>query len=619
MEKQQKLRVADAVDRENQKIERKNQKLREQLDQLPRTDLEKNLERKKRLTKKQVEKMRDKEVQKELEEIAKAELKYRSGGIVDMSLLHLVVNDIRAVFEELAERQLEALNLYEPLPEALRFHQCAAPERIVRGSNRAGKTIVTSVEGARILTGKDPFDKYPKEDGRIFAVGKDGKYLGDVMYRKMFKPGAFRIIKDGDKWRSFRPWDKADHERRKESKPAPPLVPLRLIKEISWENKKASTPGLVRITNGWEMNFFSSLGLPPQGSDIDVAWLSEEIVNREWYNELSARLLDRAGMFFWDATPQAGTEQLYALSQTAEDERGKEKPRVVEFLMLLEDNPYIPEEQKQLLAMKFTDPEQYRIRVKGEFALLSLRVFPEFSRAHHVVKAFPIPKDWTVYCSIDPGHQICGVLFIAVPPDSDKEHGGKKYAFDELYIPQCTAAKFAQEFAAKLKFLQKPQGFLIDGHMGRHTEMGLGITIEEHYSRALREAGVSSVTTGHGFAWGADNVEAGLEAIRTWLQFGPDDKPTLMIFDRCTNFIKETEKYYYKRNKDTGKLKPTLRFGHLIDNARYLSSFGCPYVKPKDKDKPVSFAVRAMQKKRERKREKDGNDYVRLGPAGGAV
>src|SRR5438132_983360 len=47
---------------------------------------------------------------------------------------------LRALAIEKAKRQVEALRLYEPLPLMHSFHACEAKIRVIRGSNRSGKT-----------------------------------------------------------------------------------------------------------------------------------------------------------------------------------------------------------------------------------------------------------------------------------------------------------------------------------------------------------------------------------------------------------------------------------------------------------------------------------------------
>lgn len=468
------------------------------------------------------------------------------------------------VLRELAARNIEGLSLYEPIPLAQEFHRCTASERIVRGSNRAGKTLSTHVELARALLGKDPFDKYPKHNGRAFLVGYRGKEVGEVNYRKLFRGDAFKIIRDPDtkEWRAFRPWQEWDAANAHLKRAAPPLIPPRYVSSIAWENKKENIPSVIRLTTGWELNMFSSQGDPPTGSDIDLAVFDEEIENPNWYPEISSRLTDRRGKFIWGATPQAGTEQLYDLCLAADDQKYELEPRIVEFMMTLADNPHIPDAAKKELALKFADPLQYQTRIGGEFAIISFKFYPEFHESIHGIKSFPLQKDWTRYAIIDPGHQPCSILFIVAPPP-DSEYAGRKIAYDELVIPNCNAVIFGQEMAKRCKG-QDFHEFIIDSRGGRITDIASGLNVELQYAAALKANGVKSAVTGHGFSWGSDLHDAGSLAVRQWLQIGADAKPTFYYFkDVLKVFKRQMERYHYGKTKDGVTDKPVKKNDHM--------------------------------------------------------
>jgi hypothetical protein len=520
-------------------------------------------------------------------------------------------DQVRRILVEKAKRQIESLRLYEPLPEQHRFHSSRAPERILRGSNRGGKTLPAAVEVARALTGQDTHGKYPLTDGRCFAIGKDGKHVSQVMYPKLFKARPFKIIRDLEtgKWRSFRPL--GDCGRESECKPAPPLIPPRFVKEIAWENKREGQPSVVRLHNGWEVSFFSSLGKPPQGSDLDLVWMDEEIVDPEWYPEMSARLLDRLGRFVWSATPQAGTEQLYALHERADDERGAGKPRVTEHVILLADNPHITDDAKKALSEKLNEQERV-VRIGGEFLIFSFRVYPEYSPVVHEVKWFEIPKHWTRYVAIDPGRQVCAALFLAIPP---KEEDLGRYLYDELYIRDCNAMEFGRQMKMKAHG-QRFQTFIIDRQGSRVTEMASGRNIEVQYSEALKHFGVSSVATGHNFAWSSEDVDAGVEAFRAWLLSGDNGKPVLRVLaDRCENWKWEIKHYRYKRIKGIVLNKPEDRGRvHSMACSRYLAMYEPRWVKPTSKVGQPAGAVGVFREKQKKRKEKSRGEGVTLGP-----
>lgn len=458
-------------------------------------------------------------------------------------------------FEELlyenARRKVEASRLYEPLPLQEEFLGSQAQIRLLRGSNRSGKTCTSFFELSRAVLNRDPHQKFPAADGRAYVVGKDQKHIGEVIHRKLFRAGAFKIIRDEktNEWRAYKPWQ--DAARWREAKPAPPLIPPRFVKSMSWALKKENVVSKVVLTTGWEIDFFSSLGKPPAGSDLDLVVFDEEIVDSDWFPEMMARLLDRRGRFWWGATPQLGSDRLWELhlrcEREAEDYRigAGPPPNAREFVLLLADNPHIDEGAKRELAASL-DETSHAVRIGAEFAAASSRVFPEWAKKTHVVDWRPVPDDWTRYAAVDPGRQVCAVLFLAVPPPHDAPDQ-EVYVYDELYITNADAAEFGRRMAAKVNHA-KFEAFIIDHQAGRQHEVGSGKTWEEQYEAALRRENVACRRTQHGFEWGQADVKAGVEACRAYLRPRGGVSPRLrVIADSAPNFVWEVERYRYKR------------------------------------------------------------------------
>lgn len=547
----------------------------------------------------------------------------------------------RLLLEQLA-RRMEAVRLYEPLPTQEKFHACRSRNRLVRGSNRAGKTLATAVEATRAVLGRDPHGKYPERDGRCYVVGRDEKHLGEVIYRKLFRPGAFRIVRDEvtGVWRSYRPWSAADAARARQSKPAPPLIPRRYVKSITWKSKGDSVPEKVTLISGWEVDFFSSLGKPPRGSDLDLVWFDEEIVESDWYPEMSARLLDRNGRLIWGATPQGGTTRLFELHQRCEeayeDWEGREfaaehEPEHREFFVSLADNPYIDEAQKRALEQDLSEDEA-DVRIRGNFAIEATRVFPEWDTRVHGVRYFDVPDHWTRYAVVDPGRQVCAVLFACVPDPEDafpyaetpdglafQEVGEDEYVFlyDELYIRGCDADTFGARMAEKCRG-QEFEAFIADAHGIRQHDMGSGKSLEQQYGDALRHHGIESRLTGSGFVWGSDDVAGRTEAARRWLRVRRNGQPTLRavaVHDRLPKFKYEIERYRYKKAQNLVTDVPEDRGPvHLMACLGYLAAYGPKYVPPARGRRRYSEAYLGFLRKRAARRKADGSASVNLGP-----
>ncbi len=520
---------------------------------------------------------------------------------------------LREVLTELARRKCEGLELYTPLGEQMRFHRSKSRIRIVVGSNRAGKTIVAAVEVARAVTGCDPHKKFPRHDGRCFAVGKNLDHVGQTMWRKLARAECFRMIRDEKTkaWRVYKPWEPYDAAHLEKTKWAPPLVRSSLIRKIAWENKAKSIPRLVTFHNGWELSFFSGEGAPPQGVDLDLVWLDEEISHDEWFPEMRARVLDRQGRIVWSATPESGTDVLYDLHEKAEKERFQPGPQVAEFVLLLADNPYILESEKKEFAADLTD-EQRRVKVGGEFAVMSYKVYPSFSMDVHGadLPAGGVPPHWTRYAAVDPGHGVCAVVFGACSPP---EEGNQLFLYDELYITECDAQKFGEAMRQKCQG-QDFEAFVIDQRGSVGHEVAGGRTTLEQYADALRRVNVKSRLTAHGFRLGSDDVDAGLAEVRTWMAVRDDGTPKLKVFrGRLPWWEWEMKRYHRKRVAGTLKDRPRDRHDHLMDATRYLVMISPKWVPPHVGPQKATGARKAFDEF-EKKRNKGQSSAVRLGP-----
>lgn len=554
-----------------------------------------------------------------------SEPKLHDPAFADAELVQL-----HLLMQERARRQRESLKLYQPLPFQAAFHVSDAPERSIRGSNRAGKTLSAGVEFARAVTNTDPHRKYPSS-GRAVIVGRDEKHCGEVLFRKLFKPGAFRVIRDEvtRKWRTYDP--KTDHLRRKESRPAPPLIPGRFYSpsDVSWSKKREEIPRKVKLNTGWEIYFFSSLGVAPQGWDVDIVWFDEEIEHPSWYTEMAARLIDRSdydeaqerwigGKFLWSATPQAGTIRLFEIHKKAEEERGTPKPKVEEFHSTIFDNKYLSGRAIQAFCEKLEgNDDELRIRVYGEFALLGMRVYSELAfKGVHGCESFAIPDDWTRYICVDPGRQVCAILFAAVPPPTDPRHR-QVFLYDEAYIKRCSADRFAEVLVHKIGQSVIYEA-LIDHHAGRITEMGSGETVEEQYRRALVKQKVKFAKSNSAiFTWASDDIDGGIEAVRAGLHVRNGKARWQVMHDRLPHLIHEAEQYAYKKDAKTGLVtdRPLQINNHLMDDWRYLALHNLKWHRPVAKvAKKGNYAFQYLEEKRKKKGVgSDGRRSIRVG------
>ena len=484
------------------------------------------------------------------------------------------------------------MRLYKPTPKQMEFHLCPASETLVIGGNRSGKSLCTFVEDAWAATGTHPVeDKYPKEGGNLVIVGANWKHIGLVVVPYLFRAGAFKIIKDKatDKWRAFDPV--LDAGREKETKPAPPLIPPRMVKNFSWLLKSAGYLNSCELVNGWTIYCFSSEGDPPQGFKASRVHIDEDLNNEQWVPEMQARLADNKGLFCWSAMPHSKNEALIGLNERAEkaEDSGNTKD-IRRFVLRFLDNPHIDQDEKRKMIERWSaiGPDVLRQRSEGEFTTDTLEVYPNFNMSIHGIDLHQlpenrIPEDWCRYAVVDPGHAVTAVLFAAVPPGQDKV-----VLYDELYIRNCNAIIFGQEFKKKAQS-QQFYAFLIDAHGGRLTDIGSGKSPQDQYTEQLASHGIRSRVTGASFIPGADDVLAGLQAVRNALHIRPEGSPRLRVLKgHLPNLEREMKRYKKQVINVAGTTivtdQPNKRGEfHLVDCLRYLCAYEPKYHKPEVK------------------------------------
>jgi hypothetical protein len=481
------------------------------------------------------------------------------------------------------------LRLYKPTDRQKEFHECRASETLVLGGNRSGKSLCSFIEDAWAATGTHPVEgKYPKEGGNLVIVGANWKHIGLVVVPYLFKAGAFKIIRD-KVTNQFRAYDPvADADRAREAKPAPPLIPPRMIKSFSWVLKSAGYLNSCELHNGWTIYCFSSEGDPPQGFQSNRVHIDEDLNNEAWVPEMQARLADRKGLFCWSAMPHSKNEALLGLNERADkaEETGDTRD-IKRFVLRFLDNPHIDKDEKRKAIERWSaiGDDVLRQRSEGEFVIDSILVYPNFNPSVHgfdlsTIEGGEIPDDWCRYAVIDPGHAVTAVLFAAVPPGADRV-----VCYDELYIRNCNASIFAAEFHKKVQG-KKFYAFLIDAHGARLTDIGSGKSPQEQYSEQLLALGVRSKVTGASFIPGSDDIQGGLQAVRMSLHIRPDGTAKFRyVRSRMPNFERELKRYKKKTVNVAGTTvvtdEPNKRGEfHLVDCLRYLMAYDPQYHRP---------------------------------------
>ena len=346
---------------------------------------------------------------------------------------------------------MNGVRLYRPRPEQLPFHLSKAPRRLVRGGNRSGKTIAAACEFASALTripiAQDddklvPF-QFPKDRPIIaWMIGFDERHIAR-MYRKLFRPGLFKIIIDRGtrEWRAWKPWLPEDAAREKETKPSPPLIdPLpinkggRFVEEWAWTKKGQRIFSVCRFKGGSEIYAFTSGGKAAQGDAVDVLWIDEDIEFEDSVQEWEARLADNHGKLIWSAWPHSRNGAIKLMAKRAQEQAGKQKPDVEEWVLKFSNNPYIDGDQKRILLEGWAAKSDAEVQTRdnGSFMDGLQLVFPTYDQDYHGLPRatmhrdaldrwmeaheYVIPDDWSRYVVVDPGTQHPAAIVAVIPP-----------------------------------------------------------------------------------------------------------------------------------------------------------------------------------------------------------
>lgn len=511
---------------------------------------------------------------------------------------------LECYLNELDQRDGEALAAYVPVPGAVNVHGCLAGEVGLVGSNRAGKSVCSGVEVAFAATGRHPVaDKYPEAPLEIACVGPGEKHLR-LMYRILFKPGQFKLLRDPDgRWRVPNYENPADVARQSEWVDAPPLIPPRLVESESWVDKKAEVPALVRLVNGTTLYFYSYESAPPQGVVFHLVWMDEEHPRaRVWLTEMRARRMSVRGRLFWSATPENATPTFYTLKSRADRPDMGEKPPIAQvrfFELYSKDNPYLPPDAREAFfeAVREDDPDAAVAKVEGEWAFRKFLVYPEFDENRHLIEPFRIDHRDTLYAVIDPSITRCAILLAAVvSPESPwylSKWPDRLIVTDEAVIENCTAAKAARALRRLLDDRQHwVEKVIFDFRHGRKREDDGGM-IAEKYWAAIRAEDVRPRTDR--IVWGSDNYAEGIDAVKEYLSPRGDAPPRLVGFNTLRWWKWEFHRYHRRKNPDGTPGKIHRKKDDLMDCTRYLVKDAPQWVTPPGLDHRTEKAFTAEE------------------------
>jgi hypothetical protein len=195
--------------------------------------------------------------------------------------------------------------------------------------------------------------------------------------------------------------------------------------------------------------------------------------------------------------------------------------------------------------------------------------------------------------------------------------------YDQLYIRQCNAQIFGEQFEKKARDHQF-HAFIIDAHGGRIRDIGSGRLPSEQYTEQLVRRGIRSEVTGASFIAGCDDIPARTEATRVSLHIRPTGTSFLRVLNHaCPDLEREIKRYRKKVNYIAGVSvvtdQPNTRGEcHLAQCLEYLCAYRPRYHKPPLRPEAEPWWVKWLERRKKQLGGEDGK-YVNLGPLSGGV
>lgn len=451
--------------------------------------------------------------------------------------------------KEAALRAVNAMAMFRPTIAQERFFRDMMSDDVreaaVTGRNRGGKSVALAVWFASValdvpVTMRDGTKLHmrPKrwsgEELLMWLVGYDWKHNGETIYRLLFRPGLFKIIKGANgRFRSYDPTIPEDKDRKHETKPSPPLITESMVDpdSWSWESRKDRQLQSVRLKkDGTRLVFYASTGEVAAGNPVHVIWIDEKIQSDEHYPEWQMRIVDYEGRIVWSSWPTLSPSGTFTdILDRAEQQREADIRRTISFQFRKGDNPYTENETLDYMLGTMSD-EEADARGNGSSSMSRWSMYDNFTPHIHcayrrnsdgddmlarVLRAnngMP-PSSWTRYLFLDPGNSHAAVVKVAIPPPyfgSFDEAGPDNSAFVVPYKEYDLRHKTAEE-AAKIVAADSEgemfEDITCDVNAYVTTPMGMaGTTIGNIYEAAFLKERLISQRRGSTFSMGGNDM-----------------------------------------------------------------------------------------------------------------
>ena len=478
----------------------------------------------------------------------------------------------------------------------LPFHQDEAPELVLRGGKRSGKSVAAICEFASRVLGipiigpdGNPLPlRYPSptpdSPRQYWIIGWDTTHAGTI-HRLLFQPGmggTMRCIPDEEtgEWRLWNRSNPRDVERQSESSLTEPVIPARFLKDgdpeaaFSWSEKKTCEFHSFQLENGALVFYWpSSARSPKQGEAVSGILIDEDIQFSGHLKEWQDRLTDMKGWFMWSVWPHIENDALNGLADRATLELDNEKPQIRFHQLIMSRNPFLEQESIEQALGRMGNEEEVARRDRGEMDRGTFLMY-DFNRSHHLLylpgeslvgnpaEGSPrfvieselsrmngvLPREWTRYLAIDPSNTRTAVMSMVVPPP---EYNGVYLGPLVIVEWEMVVRKYSAHMLATalqpLMVGRHYEAFIMDQQIGRQTNVGRDNTVFAIYEEAFRKKGLRSRQTISWFIPGCNVPTTRFQCVRQLLLIQDTGIPMLLLVAAKTPYAQSEFSRYRKK------------------------------------------------------------------------
>lgn len=410
------------------------------------------------------------------------------------------------------------------------------------GGNRSGKTETGAFIAVAWALGKEHFRgepawelvkdlPIPEPPNKIWVVGLDFSVLQDVIWREKFIHGRNHA--------GFVP-------QAELKKP-----PSETIFELFFKNGSTITG---KSADSGREKF--------QSASVDLIWIDEECES-DVFDECYQRTSDCAGKILLTLTPlndvNSAVRKPWVFDLYKDWKNGQKDVRFVQLSVM--DNPYVPQEEKDKLKIKWAGHPEEKARLYGDFVQRSGLVYKMWKSAVHMVKRMPIPRDWYRIACIDPaptGPTAC--VWVAVNPSGDI------YVTDTYKRADLPVGEHAKNIITQ-NMGQPIDLWLIDPKGGSQRNAETHRTPADLYRDCGIPVRYANVTEDYGLQVSMEYLNATLDTSARHSK--------CFIFDDLYDFRDEIERYvwdFYSKGEQAGqsKDKPRKGFDDILNAWQYI-------------------------------------------------